>query len=129
MNYTYYITETLKEFQGTLYKMIEIRVTTNSSKFPRRALPEGLRVSDNTNSVNSFITKISGNQKELISFFTVDAFTNFTDNSKIEIVYGGYDVMGTIENVNVHNVTALPAILETIPHEIADNNWLANIQQ
>jgi hypothetical protein len=86
-----------------------------------------LTVTDGVQGVDSFITIISGNQKELIAYFTVDAFTNFSNNSKIEIVYGGYDVTGAIENVNVHNVTALPAILATIPHEIADNEWLENL--
>jgi hypothetical protein len=128
MSYTYYITETLKEVQDTLYKMIEIRVILANSKFQQRALVSCLRVSDNTNnSVDSFITIISGNQKELMAYFTVDAFTNFSNNSKIEIVYGGYDVAGAIENVNVHNITALPTILAAIPHEIADNDWLENL--
>jgi hypothetical protein len=49
MSYTYYITETLKEVQNTLYKMIEIRVILDNSKFQQRALVPCLRISDNTN--------------------------------------------------------------------------------
>jgi len=111
-----------------LYKVIEIVVINNSGKFPQRALEEGLRVTDGINSVDSFRCVISGNQKELIAFFTVDAFTNFATNSKIEIIYGRYDVTGSIENVNVHKVI-LPDYLEDISHEIADNAWLASVQQ
>lgn len=127
MEYTYYIAETLFLYNNVLYKVIQIRVINNPSKFHQGALDWGIRITDGINSVDNFNSRLSGNQKELIAFFTFDAFTSFTTNSKIEIVYGGYKVTGSIENVNIHNVIPLPVELEAIPHEIGDNAWLESI--
>jgi len=127
MNLSYTIQQTLKEYNIILYLMIEIRVVLSDSKFEYRAIPIGLTVTDSVNSVNSFISIISGNQKELLTYFTVDAFTNFTNNSEIRFGYGS-ELIDVIGNVNIHDVLPLLSILESIPHQIADNAWLQNIQ-
>lgn len=127
MSLSYKIQQTLKEYDNILYLMIEIRVVLSEGKLEHRAIPIGLSVTDNNNSVDSFISIISGNQKELLTYFTVDVFTNFSNNSEIKFGYGA-ELINVIENVNVHAVAQLPDLLENIPHEIADNNWLNSLQ-
>lgn len=125
MSYIYHITETLKDYSNELYKMIEIRIILPNSKFEHRAVPLQLTVVDGFNKVRAFINQLSGNQKELMAYFTVDAFTGFAGNATIEF---GYDsLLDSIDNVDIQNITPLPAFLVDVPHQIADNAWLATL--
>lgn len=127
MSYTYKISETLTEINKELYKTIEIKIFSIDSKFTVMDIPFVLKVEDNVNEVSAFMTFMSGNEKELFTYFTVDAFINFSTNSDIKFGYGN-NFENVIENVNVHNLDILPALLESIPHEIADNAWLQSVQ-
>lgn len=126
MSLSYKIQQTLKEYDSILYLMIEIRTVLSEGMLEHRAFPIGLSVIDDNHKVDSFISIISGNQKELLSYFTVDAFADFSNNSEIRFGYST-ELLNIIENVNVHDVTPLPDILEDIPHEIADNDWLNSL--
>lgn len=122
MNYTYQIRETLKDYNGVTFKMIEIRIINSDGKFEHRAYP----ISINVGSVKSFITLISGNQKELIGYFTVDAFTGFSNSETVSFGYLSLPV-GSILGVNVLNPTPLPPLFSGIPHQIATNAWLLTL--
>jgi hypothetical protein len=126
MSYTYQIVETLRDYDDILYKMNEIRITLSDGKFEHKALPISVIVTNEINTVQSFICIISGNQKELLSYFTTDAFTIFSGLVKIKFGYGGIFI-DVIENVNIQNIIPLPSILNGIPHQIADNAWLQTI--
>lgn len=122
MSYTCQIREALKDYDDATFKMIEIRIINTDGKFQHRAFP----ISINVGSVKSFITLISGNQKELIGYFTVDAFTGFSNN---EIVIFGYvsEPIGSILGVNVLNPTPLPPLFSGIPYQTATNAWLQSL--
>ncbi|MDL2296463.1 hypothetical protein LJC68_05760 [Bacteroidales bacterium OttesenSCG-928-B11] len=128
MNSTYQIQKNLKEYRNIFYLMIEVKVVLLENKLTYSAFPIRLSVVDGEQSVNGFITIISGNQKELFSYFMVDAFLNFSSNSEIRFGYGD-ELINVIENVDAQNINPLPAFLEGIPHEIADNNWLKNLSE
>ena len=128
MSYTYNIAETFIQFNNELYKMIEIRIISINSKFQPGAMSFVVKVQDAANGIYAFRVSLSGNQKELSAFFTVDAFENFSNNSDVKFGYG-FNLTNTISNVNVHEVIPLLSVFEDIPHEIADNDWLESIQQ
>ncbi len=127
MSYTYKISEALTEINNELYKTIEIKIFSIDNKFTVMNTPFVLKVEDNVNEVFAFMAFTSGNEKELFTYFTVDAFTNFSTNSDIKFGYGT-ELMNIIGNVNIQDVIPLPSILESIPHEIADNAWLQSVQ-
>lgn len=126
MSYTYQTTETLKDYAGILYKMNEIRITSLDGQFEHRALPIRVIVTNDISTVESFICIISGNQKELLAYFTTDAFSIFSGIVKIKFGYGG-EFINVIDNVNIQNIISLPSLLAGIPHQIADNAWLQTI--
>lgn len=126
MSYTYQATEIINDFEQNLYKMIEIRVLSSNDKFQHRAIPIWLSVEDNNNVANGFSFALSGNQKELIAYFTVDAFTGFSHNSSILFGYGT-EVISGFGNFSPQNIPPLPDFLASIPHSIADNAWLQTL--
>jgi len=126
MNYTHQILESLIEYNEIAYKAIGVKVSLISSKFEHRALPYILTITNDSEEVNAFRCFLSGNQKEIISYFTVDAFTNFTNNASIQIRYLENDIF-TIENVDIQNIPPLPDFLSGVPYSIADNAWLQSI--
>jgi hypothetical protein len=122
MSYTYQIREALRDYNGTTFKMIEIRIVNSDGKFEHRAYP----ISINVGSVKSFITLISGNQKELIGYFTVDAFTGLSTSETLGFGYG-FESIASIINVNVSNPIPLPPLFSSIPYQIATNAWLQSL--
>jgi hypothetical protein len=126
MNYTIKIREILRDFRTEFLKMIEFKIINSTSVFTEQDTKPYLFVSDNNNMVNSFITIISSNKKEIIAYFTVDAFEIFTSgNVNISFGAGSRDAF-FINNIPL-NIEPLYSILEDIPHEIADNEWLENL--
>ena len=128
MTYTYEIKEVLNLYAGTRYKMIELRITIgNPGLFINGALPYGLKITDGTNETFGFYCEISGNQKELITFFTVDAFSLFSSSSEIIFGYASIPDSEIISGVDVTAIPLLSAELEIIPHQIADDLWLSSL--
>jgi len=126
MSYTYSISETLQNVNGSLLKMIAIEIDSSVATFYERALWPTIRVVNGSIVVHSFKTVIKGNYMALIGFFTIDAFLGFSSNSIIEFGYGTtYD--SQITGVDVSSVNTLPSELQTFPHLIADNKWLQNL--
>lgn len=124
MEYTYVVKETIHMYRkGGRYKVIAMGVINNYGKLRVGALYNRLRVTDGINSVYGFSVEVSGNEKEISAYFTVDAFTNFSADATIEILYG-WEVVASIKNVNIHDITPLPAYLESAPYELLDNVWL-----
>ena len=126
MSFSYEIKEALNEYDATLYKMIQFKIVNTNGRFEHRALPIIAVVSDGVNEVGSFINIISGNQKELRAYFTVDAFTGFSSSSTFNFGYG-YEFENSIAGINVQAIPSLSAFFTSIPHQIADNNWLASL--
>lgn len=127
MSYIHKISETLTQINNELYKTIEIKIISTNNKFIPMDIPFVLTVIDNANEVYAFMSFTSGDQKELLTYFTVDAFDNFNNNSDIKFGYGS-ELIDVIGSVNIHDVLPLPSILESIPHQIADNAWLQSVQ-
>lgn len=125
-SFSYSIAETIYFLGQSSHKVIKITVTANHWSFHEGAHGFRMRVTDGINTKNDFDSRISPDREKLIAFFAFNAFENFTTNSKIEICYGG-EVSGSIEDVNVHDVIALPDGLKTYPYKIGDNAWLDSI--
>lgn len=79
MSYSITIQQALKEFNEAHYLAIEVKIVSTDQKFEHRANPMIISVLDGAHAVGSFMTYISGNQKELVGCFTVDAFTGFSN--------------------------------------------------
>ena len=126
-NYTIIIAHVINTFNDELLRMINVKVTIDKGKFPLRALPEYVSVSDESNRVSCFKACISGNQKEINASFTTDAFAIFPGNVNIEFGYGG-EILGGFENFDIHNnILPLNPIFADVNAPDADNAWLQNI--
>jgi len=126
MDFDYQIIKTLKEYGDELYEMIELKIVFEGVVMEHRALPLGLRVTDGNYIVDAFIVNLSSNQKELLTYFTVDAFDIFSGNVNIQFGYLG-EYSYTILDVDVLNIAPLSNFLSNIPHIIANNDWLQTI--
>lgn len=130
MSYSYEINEVLSDFEGALYKMIRIRITSQGTTFEPRAISIVARVVNGANSVNSFEVDIPGNQRELHAHFVTDAFTGYTGFSEIHLGYGGEFDNGlseVITNVDLSTITPLIGLPSDLEFEIADSNWLSSL--
>ncbi len=114
-------------YDGTFYSMIEVKVTIDPGRFENRAYPHTLIVNDGSNEVSSFLNELSGNEKELLSYFAVDAFTGFGSSSDLILTYANEPPEFSISGVNVTSIPALPLNLSLISHNVADNAWLATL--
>lgn len=126
MSYTIQVSEVLEPYANVLYKMIKLRVTSTANPFLNRAMPEVLKVTDGSNSVNAFIVAILGNQLQVDAFFTVDAFNGYSSNVTVEFGYGN-DYFITIPSVNINNRPPSPPYIDAIPHQLATNAWLQTL--
>lgn len=124
--YSFQASHVINTFNGNLYHMINVRITIDQGKFPLLSLQVFVRVTQGTNTVYSWLTRVSGNQKELNASFTTDAFDAFTGNVDVEFGYGS-EIMGVIEDVDINNVIiSLDPLFSGTPAAMADNTWLQN---
>lgn len=130
MSYSYDIKEVLNDYEGVLYKMIRIRIISDSTIFEHRALSQVVRVVNGANSIVSFEVDIPGNQRELHAHFTTDAFTGYAGLSEIHLGYGGEFDNGlneVITNVDLSELTPLVGFASDLEFEIADSSWLSSL--
>lgn len=126
-NFNISIDRVINTYDGEYFHMINVKVTIIKGKFPRRALPEYVSVTDGVHRVSSFMARVSDNEKELNASFTTDAFSVFSAPVNIEFGYGG-EIMGVFENFDIHhNIVPLAPILSGVNVPDADNAWLQNI--
>ncbi len=126
MSFTHKIRETFYKHDGNQYKAIQLKVVRSEGKFRYRAAPLVFEVSDGQNTVKSFVTIISINQKELISYFTVDAFTGFAGLAGVQFgTESETEIL--ISDLDTQSIDQLPALFASLPHLIADNAWLATL--
>jgi hypothetical protein len=125
MSYSHTIKQALKEFNETHYLVIEIKIVSTDRKFEHRANPIFISVTDSTHAATSFLTHISGNQKELIGCFNVDAFNGFSSTVTIQFSHTGNDV-AFLQNVDL-DIVVLPSELAAVPHQVADSAWLNSL--
>lgn len=122
MSYTCQVAETLKDYNQSTFKMIVVKIIISEGKFEYTAIPIIVMVEN----IRSFLTVISGNQKELMGYFTVDAFTELSNSETVTFGYGT-EIIGSIPNVNVLNPTPLPPLFSGIPYQTATNAWLQSL--
>lgn len=124
MSYTAQVSEVLEEFNGTLYKMIRVKLISSSGRLPHRALPPVLRITNGTSITNAFLVNISGNQLEIESFFGVDAFAGYSASSALEFGYGSeYAII--VPSVDVTSPITLLPFMTSVPHTILTNAIIA----
>jgi hypothetical protein len=126
MAYTYKIRQVLNEYDEQLYKMIEIKIISSDQPFRYKAKTLMVVVKDSANAVYGKLIKLSGNQKEQLSYFAVNAFASLS--SPISIVFGfvGEEVH-TFSNVNIQNIDPLGPTLAAVSHQVADITWFQNL--
>lgn len=126
MSFTHKIRETLYEHEGGMYRAIQLKILRSEGKFRYGAAPLVFEVSDGQNTVSSFVTIISINQKELISYFTTDAFVGFSGLASVK--FGTeYEIETLVNDLDLQSIDPLPAIFASMFHSIADNAWLATL--
>ena len=126
MSYSHEIKQTLKKFNGDLYKVILLKVTNTDGTYQNSALPLNIEVDDGVNNKRSFLLEISNNQKELLAYFTIDAFTSFSNSSSVNFGYGS-ELNETIPDVDVQTVTPILTLFSSVPHTDATDAWLATL--
>lgn len=90
MPYSVKLSEVLIEYpNGNTYKVLQLRITSDSVKFQHLSSPTYVSVTDGTNQVSSVGSGISGNQKHLNAYFTTDAFIGFS--SSLTVLLGVED--------------------------------------
>lgn len=114
------------ELNGSLYRMIGIKVTITDGKFPVRAPVESMRVTDGAQVVSAFLVSLSGNQKEMNGSFATDAFNIFSGEVSIQFGYGG-EIYGVIEHVDPANISPFGTGLAGIIFPDADNNLIQSL--
>jgi hypothetical protein len=109
-----------------LFEVIQINILMVTGKFIISSRQPFVRVFDSSNKVTNFSIQISGNEKELIAYFTTDAFDFFTGDVTIE--FGeGLLVTDTFENIDIISViTPLSPADAALGAPQADNAWLAS---
>jgi hypothetical protein len=138
--------EVIAEYDDTSYKMIDVTITADDGKFMTGALPyhvtarnasiitasdgitasDRITASDDPSTVESFMTYLSQNGKEIHAFFTTDAFAEMSGRVNFEFSYGV--PIGTINNVDIHTIlTPLPPFLADLGYPDADNDLLDTI--
>src|SRR5688572_25368845 len=109
MSYSHTIIQTLKDYDDVLYRMIEIKITSDEQRFEHRSVPLRMMVTDGTHVAAAFITDISEDQLELRGYYAVDAFGAFSGNVTISFNPDGNTIV-QLENVTILPVPALPAM-------------------
>jgi hypothetical protein len=125
-NYTYSINEMVGELNGSLYRMIGVKVRITDNKFPVRAPVESMSVTDGTKTISAFSVSLSGNQKEMTGSFATDAFNVFTGEVTIQFGYGN-QVYGVIEHADPASIAPFGSGLTGITFPDADNNLIQSL--
>jgi hypothetical protein len=124
--YEFHLARTLGSFDEDLLIMIEAVLTNVDERFRERELPYRAVAADGVNSVESFMAYITANGKELIAFFTTDAFSAFAGPFDIEFSYPGESIH-TVTGIDIATMLS-PLDPEINPADFpnADNAWLAS---
>lgn len=127
MPYSFEIKEFVEDFNSSPYQINIIIISNLDSKFQYTSQNPFVTVFDVNESVTSFLTRISGNKKELIGFFTTDAFDIFLGNVNISFGYGESPI-DIFENINIHSVIIpLDSLLASLNAPMGDNDWLNSL--
>jgi hypothetical protein len=123
-NFSLQLNYILDKKQNTLCKFIHMEVSINNGFFPFRALEEFVEVRNGTVIERPFQLRISPNQKAMISFFAIDAFTNFLGYVDVWFGYAGGE-LNIFNNVDINNIIEpLPLNLAHINVTDATKSWL-----
>ncbi len=130
MSLTTEIFETLRDVQGTSYRMIVIKIVNDQAKHAIGSQIEFMRVvTEDGTSISPFDLYLTFDQKEFIGYFTTDAFSGITGT--VDIVFGyGDDILETIESININApgvIAGLPPLLSSQSYQNANNFWLSNL--
>jgi hypothetical protein len=125
-NFTLQMNHVINAFNEELYHMINVKVKIVNGKFPVGAIHPFINASDGTEKAYSFITQISGNQKEINGSFTTDAFAGLASNFTIEFGLG-QEVLGSFENITTSAIAPLDPLFSDVTAPDATNAWLEDL--
>lgn len=127
MPYSFEIKEFVEDFNSSPYQINIITISNLDSKFQYTSQNPFVTVFDANISVTSFLTRISGNKKDLLGYFTSDAFDIFTGN--VSISFGdGESPIDVFENIDIHSVIIpLDPLLASLDAPMGDNDWLNSL--
>lgn len=127
MPYSFNIKEFVEDFNSSPYQINIITIFDLDNKFDDTAQIPFVEVSDSSTSVKSFLIRISGNKKDLIGYFTSDAFDAFSGNVTISFGYGEITI-DMFENINISAIIIpLSPLLTSLNAPLGDNDWLNSL--
>lgn len=126
MGFNVEIREILRDFRNDYLKMIEFKITNERGNFKESSGIPYIYLTDGTNDVKSFTTLLSGNKKEIIGYFTIDAF-NVLPQNVTALFDDGSGSSYFIHKVDLNTKEPLYTIFNGIPHNNADSNWLSTL--
>lgn len=119
------VRQTIEYFDDLPYQINVLVVKDTFNKFIFNSHSNVIRVFDSNFLIESFITTISSNQKEILGFFTSDAFNIFSGNVDIEFSQDGEVQM--IEDVDITIIQPLDPLLASLNAPMGDNDWLNSL--
>lgn len=124
MSYSFTVANRLRAFDNILYQIIVIKIKVSSDKFLHTSQEPFITVINGTIETKSFLRELSGNENELLGYFTTDAFDLFTGLSTITFGSGHF-VFDAFENIDINGViTPLDSVLASLNAPLGDNVWL-----
>ncbi|MBK7129059.1 MAG: hypothetical protein IPM74_03640 [Crocinitomicaceae bacterium] len=111
----------------TMYEVVQVNVKKVNGKFLLTSKDLFVRVFNINNNVTGFINQFSGNHKEIVAYFTTDAFD--TINSNVTIEFGLHPLtIDKFENIDINSViTPLSPADASLGAPQADNAWLNSL--
>jgi len=124
MSYSLSISDRLRAFEGVTYQIIVIKIKKKGGKFSQFSLEPFVSVINGTTTVKSFLTGLSGDEKEIVGCFTSDAFVSFSGLSQVIFGYGRAP-MDSFDNVDIVAVKVpLDPMLASLNAPLGDTTWL-----
>lgn len=127
-NFSYDIMQTIEFFNGSPVQINIIKIiAVNAFVFSEQSSIPFVKVIDNSSSIDSFSSRITGNKKEIHGFFTTDSFSIFSGNVSLEFGFSNL-VIDEFENIDINNgVSVLDPIYAGLSAPLGDNAWLASL--
>jgi hypothetical protein len=125
-NYSFTIKEGLEEFQATVYQINFIIITNIDNTFDYYSEHPFVSVFDGATYVNSFLTRVSRDKKQLVGVFTSDAFSGLS--TPVTISFGYAVEISSFSSVDINaTIQGLSPFSASLGAPLGDAAWLASI--
>lgn len=118
------IARTIGTYDETTLIMNEAVIINNDALFPERAAPYTVVARDDTNEVHAFMAFVAPNGRQMLAYFTTDAFDVFSGEFVLEVSVLGF-VEALTMGIRATDIAPLPPDLASLGLPVADNAWLS----